>query len=44
MGVQDWIFVSDPEVSHNIFATQGAVTSGRPYITFGNGINGVGNR
>jgi hypothetical protein len=44
MGIQDWVFISDPNIAHDIFVSQGAITSGRPFITFGNGIVGEGNR
>lgn len=44
MGVQDWVYISDPEVGQEVFATQGALTSGRPYLVFGNGISGEGER
>ncbi|KAI7904795.1 cytochrome P450 [Cokeromyces recurvatus] len=44
MGVQDWVFISDPYMAHDLFATQGTITSGRPYLTFGNGIAGIGGR
>lgn len=44
MGVQDWIFVSEPEVAQDLFATQGSITSGRPHIVYGNGIYGEGER
>ncbi|KAG2230874.1 hypothetical protein INT48_003037 [Thamnidium elegans] len=44
MGVQDWVFISDPMIAQEIMATQGAITSGRPYLTFGNGISGKGGR
>lgn len=44
MGVQDWVYISDPEVGQEVFATQGALSSGRPYLVFGNGISGEGER
>lgn len=44
MGVQDWVFVSDPIIAQELFASQGAVTSGRPFLTFGNGVSGAGGR
>ncbi|KAI9486152.1 MAG: cytochrome P450 [Benjaminiella poitrasii] len=44
MGVQNWVFISDPYIAHDVFVSQGTLTSGRPYLTFGNGISGVGGR
>ncbi|KAI8375700.1 cytochrome P450 [Choanephora cucurbitarum] len=44
MGVQDWIFISEPSLAHEVFVAQGALTSGRPYITWGNKIFGEGDR
>ncbi|KAI8327318.1 cytochrome P450 [Blakeslea trispora] len=44
MGVQDWVFISEPALGHEVFVAQGAQTSGRPYITWGNKIHGEGNR
>ncbi|KAG1032288.1 hypothetical protein G6F43_013802 [Rhizopus delemar] len=44
MGVQNWMFISHPILAHDIFVTRGTSTSGRPYVTFGNGVHGEGNR
>ncbi|KAG0749491.1 hypothetical protein G6F57_004901 [Rhizopus arrhizus] len=44
MGVQNWMFISHPVLAHDIFVTRGTSTSGRPYVTFGNGVHGEGNR
>ncbi|CAO3670528.1 unnamed protein product [Rhizopus stolonifer] len=44
MGVQRWVFVSDPEMAHDLFVTRGASTSSRPYFTFGNGVHAPDNR
>jgi hypothetical protein len=44
MGVQNWMFISHPVLAHDIFVTRGMSTSGRPYVTFGNGVHGEGNR
>ncbi|CAO3639618.1 unnamed protein product [Cunninghamella echinulata] len=34
MGVQDYIMISDPELSHELFVTKGAITSDRPFSTY----------
>lgn len=34
MGQQTWIVLSDPKLAHEIFMTNGAVTSDRPPHTF----------
>ncbi|ORY96170.1 cytochrome P450 [Syncephalastrum racemosum] len=34
MGVQQWVFISDPQLAHEIFVTHGAITSDRPYTEF----------
>lgn len=44
MGVQDWIFIGDPQIAHDIFVSNGASTSGRPHTTFGYDIAGAGER
>lgn len=44
MGVQDWVFISDPNIAHDIFVSQGAITSGRPIINFDSCIIGEGER
>lgn len=44
MSVQDWVFISDPIVAQEVFAAQGSATSGRPYLTYGNGMSGEGDR
>jgi hypothetical protein len=44
MGVQNWVFVSDPKMAQDIFSSMGTITSGRPYLVFGNGILGEGGR
>ncbi|RCI06100.1 hypothetical protein CU098_013289 [Rhizopus stolonifer] len=44
MGVQEWVFISEPNTAHEFFVAQGAHTSGRPYMTWGNGILGEGER
>ncbi|KAG0746254.1 hypothetical protein G6F57_003810 [Rhizopus arrhizus] len=43
-GVQNWVFIGDPEAAHEIFVSKGSVSSGRPYLTYGNGIHGEGHR
>lgn len=44
MGVQNWVFIGDANMAHDIFVTHGAATSGRPFFTFGSGIVGEGGR
>lgn len=34
MGVQRWIFISDPQIAHEIFVSHGVITSDRPYTEF----------
>ncbi|KAI7864506.1 cytochrome P450 [Spinellus fusiger] len=34
MGVQDFIFISDPAFAHEVFNTNGLITSSRPYNAF----------
>ncbi|KAI9282568.1 cytochrome P450 [Sporodiniella umbellata] len=43
-GVQNWVFIGDPEAAHEIFVSKGTISSGRPYLTYGNGIHGEGHR
>ncbi|KAG1559465.1 hypothetical protein G6F49_003565 [Rhizopus delemar] len=43
-GVQNWVFIGDPEAAHEIFVSKGSISSGRPYLTYGNGIHGEGHR
>ncbi|KAI8985484.1 cytochrome P450 [Pilobolus umbonatus] len=35
MGIKNWIFINDPELAHNVLATNGAYASNRDYNTFG---------
>ncbi|KAG1288706.1 hypothetical protein G6F65_000632 [Rhizopus arrhizus] len=44
LGVQNWVFVGEPEVAHDIFTTKGSLTSGRPYVTYGYKFHGEGDR
>lgn len=44
MGVQDWVFIGDPEMAHELFMSKGSVTSGRPFFTYGTGYHGEGER
>lgn len=44
MGVQDWVFISDPIIAQDIFAAQGAITSDRPFTTYDFGIYSQGGR
>jgi hypothetical protein len=44
MGVQEWIFIGDPIAAQELFATQGIITAGRPFITFGACIYGEGGK
>ncbi|KAG1642294.1 hypothetical protein G6F44_004971 [Rhizopus delemar] len=44
MGVQDWVFIGDPEMAHELFMSKGSVTSGRPFFTYGTGYHGQGER
>lgn len=34
MGIKTWIMVDDPVLAHKIFVSNGAVSSGRPHVTF----------
>ncbi|KAI7852764.1 cytochrome P450 [Circinella umbellata] len=34
MGIQKWIMLNDPKMAHDVFVTQGAVASSRPYMAF----------
>ncbi|KAG1468380.1 hypothetical protein G6F56_003864 [Rhizopus delemar] len=43
-GVQNWVFIGDPEAAHEIFVSKGSLSSGRPFLTYGNGIHGEGSR
>ncbi|KAG1442411.1 hypothetical protein G6F56_011071 [Rhizopus delemar] len=43
MGVQHWVFIGDPEAAHDILMTQGSLTSGRPFVTYGTKHHGEGN-
>ncbi|KAI8883843.1 cytochrome P450 [Backusella circina FSU 941] len=34
MGVQEWVFISDPQLAHQVFTLNGTSSSGRPFRTF----------
>ncbi|KAI9262141.1 cytochrome P450 [Phascolomyces articulosus] len=34
MGIQKWIMLNDPKLAHDIFVTNGAVASSRPFMAF----------
>lgn len=38
------MFIGDPEAAHEIFVSKGSLSSGRPFLTYGNGIHGEGSR
>ncbi|ORE10331.1 cytochrome P450 [Rhizopus microsporus var. microsporus] len=40
MGVQNWLFIGDPQMAHDIFVTKGSFTSNRPHCTFLSLLNG----
>ncbi|RCH84474.1 hypothetical protein CU097_006601 [Rhizopus azygosporus] len=40
MGVQNWLFIGDPQMAHDIFVTNGSLTSNRPHSTFLTLLNG----
>ncbi|KAI7864006.1 cytochrome P450 [Spinellus fusiger] len=44
MGVQDFVFISDTVLAHEIFNTNGNVSSGRPPNKFGDGLYSLGGR
>ncbi|CEG72390.1 hypothetical protein RMATCC62417_07956 [Rhizopus microsporus] len=44
MGVQNWLLLGDPQVSHEILVSKGLVTAGRPEHTFLGKIHGKGGR
>ncbi|KAG1444752.1 hypothetical protein G6F56_010167 [Rhizopus delemar] len=44
VGVQNWVFVGDPEAAHELLVTKGISTSGRPFMTFLSKINSPGER
>ncbi|KAI9282686.1 cytochrome P450 [Sporodiniella umbellata] len=44
MGVQNWVFIGDPRIAHDIFVTRGVVSSGRPYLEYGRNTFSEGHR
>ncbi|KAG1179338.1 hypothetical protein G6F70_001106 [Rhizopus microsporus] len=40
MGVQNWLFIGDPQMAHDIFVTKGSFTSNRSHCTFLSLLNG----
>lgn len=38
MGVQNWVFIGDPFIAHDIYMVNGAKTSGRPLGSYGSDI------
>jgi hypothetical protein len=44
MGVQDWVFIGDIHMAHELFVKHGSATSGRQNHTFANKIYGEGER
>ncbi|CAO3690971.1 unnamed protein product [Rhizopus microsporus] len=44
MGVQNWLFLGDPQIAHEILVSKGSITAGRPEHTFLGKIHGQGGR
>ncbi|KAI9282633.1 cytochrome P450 [Sporodiniella umbellata] len=44
MGLQNWVFIGDREAAQNIYVTNGAKSSGRPFSTFNYHIHSQGTR
>lgn len=44
MGVQNWLFLGDPQIAHEILVSKGSITAGRPEHTFLGKIHGQGRR
>jgi hypothetical protein len=44
IGVQDWIFIGDSTMAHDIFTLEANLTSYRPYFMFGNAISNESER
>ncbi|KAI7872070.1 cytochrome P450 [Spinellus fusiger] len=44
MGIKDFVILADPFIAHEVFITNGNITSSRPYQTFGTNYYSLGGR